>query len=203
MAKRFLRRIAKSLMVTLNLIVTVFFLISCLSPYVNPTTWSITGLAALAVPYLIFKLIFFIILSLTVKPVFVLIPLPSPAFGRAPLPGLASSGSGLGRGPPAVTAGTGPVRARQGVRVEMDEQGGLRGHAMFSGDADYAASWYAPGNGSQTSDQQPDWPTTISLSTEAFTRRAAGRRSVSDTAYGVVGDEAMARRVLEALVVTH
>jgi len=26
---------------------------------------------------------------------------------------------------------------------------------------------------------------------------------VSDTAYGVIGDEAIARRVLEALVVTH
>ena len=86
--------------------------------------------------------------------------------------------------------------------VWAHEQGRPRGHAMFVGDADYAASWYAPGNGSQTSDQQPDRPTTITLSTEAFTRRAAGRRSVSDTAYSVVGDEAIARRVTEALVVT-
>jgi hypothetical protein len=44
--------------------------------------------------------------------------------------------------------------------------------------------------------------TTISLSTEAFTRRAAGRRSVSDTPYSVVGDDAVARRVLDAFVVT-
>ena len=62
MAKRFLRRIAKSVMVTLNLIVTVFFLIACLSPYVNPSNWSITGFAGLAVPYLILTLILFIIL---------------------------------------------------------------------------------------------------------------------------------------------
>ena len=49
--------------------------------------------------------------------------------------------------------------------------------------------------------------TTISLSTEAFTRRAAGRRTVAetvgDTSYRVVGDEAVARRVVEGLVVTH
>jgi len=118
------------------------------------------------------------------------------------LPRLIAKGAGLEPGHPVVMDVTGPVVARQGVRVEVDEQGRPRGHAMFVGDADYAASWYAPGNGSQTSDQQPDWPTAISLSTEAFTRRAAGRRSVSDTAYSVVGDEAIARRVMEALVVT-
>ena len=118
------------------------------------------------------------------------------------LPRLIAKGAGLEPGHPVVIDVTGPVVARQGVRVEVDEQGRPRGHVMFVGDEDYAASWYAPGNGSQTSDQQPDWPTTISLSTEAFTRRAAGRRSVSDTAYSVVGDEAIARRVMEALVVT-
>ena len=86
--------------------------------------------------------------------------------------------------------GPGPaVTARQGVRVELDDQGRLRGHAM-------------------TAATPPDRPTTtISLSTEAFTRQAAGRRPVSDTvsdpAYRVVGDQAIARRVMEALVVTH
>jgi hypothetical protein len=44
--------------------------------------------------------------------------------------------------------------------------------------------------------------TTIRLSTEAFTRRAAGRRTVSDTAYDVVGDPAVALRTLDAFVVT-
>jgi uncharacterized protein (TIGR03083 family) len=101
------------------------------------------------------------------------------------LPRLVAKGAGLEPGHSVVIDVTGPLVARQGVRVEVDEQGRLRGHEV-------------------TADPPPDGPTTtISLSTEAFTRRAAGRRTVSDTAYGVVGDEAIARRVLEALVVTH
>jgi len=100
------------------------------------------------------------------------------------LPRLIAKGAGLEPGHVVVIDVNGPIVARQGVRVEMDEQGRPRGHAM-------------------PADRQPDGATTISLSTEAFTRRAAGRRSVSDTAYSMVGDEAIARRVLEALVVTH
>jgi hypothetical protein len=74
--------------------------------------------------------------------------------------------------------------ARQGFLVELDEQGRPCGRAI--------------------SDRLPDRPTTtIRLSTEAFTRRAAGRRSVRDTAYSMVGDDAIARGVLEALVITH
>jgi uncharacterized protein (TIGR03083 family) len=100
--------------------------------------------------------------------------------------------------------GPGPaVTASQGIRVELDEQGRARGHAIpavevIAGDAG------ALTGGAQTTGAVPEGETTtISLSTEAFTRRAAGRRSVSDTAYDVIGDEAVARRVLEALVVTH
>jgi hypothetical protein len=79
---------------------------------------------------------------------------------------------------------TGPVLARMGFQVDLDEQDRPRGHAI--------------------SGQLPDSPaSTISLSTEAFTRRSAGRRSVAETTYRVVGDEAIARRVLGALVVTH
>lgn len=100
------------------------------------------------------------------------------------LPRLIAKGAGLEPGQIVVIDVTGPIVASQGLRVEMDEQGRPRGHAMLA-------------------DRQPDGATTISLSTEAFTRRAAGRRSVSDTAYSVVGDDATARRVLEALVVTH
>jgi uncharacterized protein (TIGR03083 family) len=118
------------------------------------------------------------------------------------LPKLVAKGAALEPGSEVVFDVTGPLVARQGVRVEKDEWGRLRGHPMFVGDADYAAGWYVPGEHAQTSDRAPDWPTTISLSTEAFTRRAAGRRPVSDTAYSVVGDEAIARRVMEALVVT-
>ena len=119
------------------------------------------------------------------------------------LPKLIAKGAGLEPGNFVVIDVTGPVVARPGVRVEVDEQGRTRGLAMFAGEADNAGAWYFTDDGSQTSEQQPDRTTTISLSTEAFTRRAAGRRSVSDTAYSVVGDDAIARRVLEALVVTH
>ena len=100
------------------------------------------------------------------------------------LPKLIAKGAGLEPGQAVIIDVTGPTAARQGVTVVADEQGRPRGHEM-------------------PADAPPDGATTISLSTEAFTRRAAGRRSVSDTAYSVVGDDAIARRVLEALVVTH
>jgi uncharacterized protein (TIGR03083 family) len=108
------------------------------------------------------------------------------------LPRLVAKDAGVEPGHVVVIDVTGPgsvVTAHEGVRVEVDEQGRTRGQVM-------------------TADPPPGRPTTtISLSTDAFTRRAAGRRSVndtvSDTEYGVVGDEAIARRVLEALVVTH
>jgi len=101
------------------------------------------------------------------------------------LPRLIAKGAGLEPGHVVVIDVTGLTAARQGARVEADEQGRPRGHAIPAGEA------------------LPDGATTITLSTEAFTRRAAGRRSVSDTAYSVDGDDAIARRVLEALVVTH
>jgi uncharacterized protein (TIGR03083 family) len=100
------------------------------------------------------------------------------------LPRLIVKGADLEPGHEVFIDVTGPIAARQGVWVEQDEQGRPRGHAL-------------PG------DSQPNGATTIGLSTEAFTRRAAGRRSVSDTEYSVVGDDAIARRVLEGLVVTH
>jgi uncharacterized protein (TIGR03083 family) len=89
------------------------------------------------------------------------------------------------------------VVARQRVQVELDQDGRPRGRAISAGEA------ILTGDSEETSEQALGHQTTVSLSVEAFTRRAAGRRSVSDTAYSVVGDEAIARRVLEALVVTH
>jgi len=119
------------------------------------------------------------------------------------LPRLIAKGAGLEPGHEVFIDVTGPIAARQGVRVEEDEQGQPRGHVMPDGDVPGVVSWFVPGESATTSGGPPDWPTTISLSTEAFTRRAAGRRSVSDTEYAVVGDEAIALRVLEGLVVTH
>jgi uncharacterized protein (TIGR03083 family) len=104
------------------------------------------------------------------------------------LPKLIARGAALEPGTTVVIDVTGPgsVTARLGVRVELDEQGQARGHEVPA-----------------VSAGQPGPLVTISLSTEAFTRRAAGRRPVSDTAYDVVGDADIARRVLEAMVATH
>ncbi len=100
------------------------------------------------------------------------------------LPKLIAKGAALEPGHPVVIEVTGPVSARLTVQVELDEQGRPRGQAVSGWPLDVPA-------------------TTVSLSTEAFMRRSAGRRSVSDTAYRVIGEEELARRVLEALVVTH
>src|ERR1035437_935779 len=100
------------------------------------------------------------------------------------LPKLIAKGAALEPGHPVVIEVTGSVSARLTVQVELDEQGRPRGQAVSGWPLDVPA-------------------TTVSLSTEAFMRRSAGRRSVSDTAYRVIGEEELARRVLEVLVVTH
>lgn len=86
---------------------------------------------------------------------------------------------------------TGPVIARTGVRVEQGEDGAASGHLMFSGGVDETGPIPAIGK-----------TTSIQLSTEAFTRRAAGRRSVEDLHYTVIGDEQVAADVLEQLACT-
>lgn len=68
MAKSIVRRVAKSVMVFLNLAVVILLLISCLTPYLNTAKWWLIGFTGLIVPYLILSLIFFIIFWLIVKP---------------------------------------------------------------------------------------------------------------------------------------
>lgn len=80
---------------------------------------------------------------------------------------------------------TGPVVGRAGVRVE-DHEGKPHGIPLFSGDAE---------------PHEDVVTTTITLSTDAATRRAAGRVSTQDTHHSVTGDEDVARRVLDALVI--
>lgn len=82
---------------------------------------------------------------------------------------------------------TGPVVARVGVRVVEGPDGQPFGEVLFSGSA-------------STRLEGP--MTTITLSTDALTRRAAGRRAVQQLHYTVVGDEGIARAVLEALPMT-
>ena len=86
---------------------------------------------------------------------------------------------------------TGPVVARTGVRVETSPDGEPVGHVMFAGGADETGP--IPVIGKTTS---------IQLSTDAFTRRAAGRRGVDDLHYTVIGDEDVARCVLDHFAVT-
>ncbi|WP_109472481.1 maleylpyruvate isomerase family mycothiol-dependent enzyme [Ornithinimicrobium cavernae] len=89
---------------------------------------------------------------------------------------------------------TGPVTARTGVRVSHDEAGAATYHQLFTGESESGMG--------EAVHSEDDPSTTISLSTEALTRRAAGRRPTHATAYSVVGDEELAERVLEALVLT-
>lgn len=109
----------------------------------------------------------------------------------AALPRLASRVAGIGAGHAVVLDVSGPVVARGGVRIITGEDGRPYGEALFSG------------HDRPEGEEQLD-VTSIHLTTDALTRRAAGRRPVDETHRSVTGDEEIARRVLEALVVvTH
>lgn len=86
---------------------------------------------------------------------------------------------------------TGPVVARAGVRVEKDEDGNSTGHEMFAGGADETGPIPVIGR-----------TTSIQLSTDAFTRRAAGRTATEDLHFTVLGDDSVAAAVLDNLVIT-
>ena len=109
----------------------------------------------------------------------------------AALPRIASRVAGIGAGHAVVLDVSGPVVARGGARIVTGDDGRPYGEALFSG------------NDRPDGEEQLD-VTSIHLSTDALTRRAAGRRPVDETHYTVTGDEEIARRLLEALVVvTH
>ncbi len=106
------------------------------------------------------------------------------------LPRVAARVAHIDRGHAVVIDVTGPVVARDGVRIVRGEDGRPYGEALYSG------------NDRPEGDEQLDL-TTIHLTTDALTRRAAGRRPVDEIRYSVSGDDAIARDVLEALVLTH
>src|SRR6478735_6622112 len=109
----------------------------------------------------------------------------------AALPRIASRVAGIGAGHAVVLDVSGPVVARGGVRIITGDDGRPYGEALFSG------------IDRPEGEEQLD-VTSIHLTTDALTRRAAGRRGVEEIHYTVTGDEEIARRVLEALVVvTH
>ena len=86
---------------------------------------------------------------------------------------------------------TGPVQARAGIRVERGDDGTPVGREMFSRGTDETGPIPAIGK-----------TTNIQMATEPFMRRAAGRQSVDELHYTVFGDDEIARKVLEALVIT-
>lgn len=129
------------------------------------------------------------------------------------LPRVVVKGAGLPVGQRVILDVTGPVHARTGVRVDLDERGRPWGYAMFTGDKPHISTTQTSTTQtgtpqtstaavSTTTEQSEEPTTSIALSTAAFTRRATGRQSVSETRYTVVGDEDIARRVMQALVVT-
>ena len=105
------------------------------------------------------------------------------------LPRIISRVAGIGPGHAVVVDVTGPVVAREGARVVTGEDERPYGEALFSGH-------HRP-----EGEDQLD-VTSIHLTTHALTRRAAGRRSTDEIHYTVTGDDEIARRVLDALVVT-
>lgn len=106
------------------------------------------------------------------------------------LPRIVARDAGVGTGQIVIFDVTGPVLARTGVRVESGADGRPRGTKMFTGEALVEAESHTD---SET--------TSITLSTDALTRRAAGRVSTTATTYQVIGNEDIARRVLDALVI--
>ena len=104
----------------------------------------------------------------------------------AALPRMVARDAGIEPGNVVIIDSTGPVMGRAGVWVEPGDEGKARGIPLFSGIAH---------------DGDPDDVfTTITLSTDCLTRRAAGRGRVEDVHFSVVGDEAVAHRVLEHIV---
>ena len=83
---------------------------------------------------------------------------------------------------------TGPVAGRVGARIVHDEHGSPSAVPLFSG---HGHTVHA---GEHT--------TTITLTTEAMTRRAAGRGDTDSIHYTVHGDPAIARRAMDALSFT-
>jgi uncharacterized protein (TIGR03083 family) len=103
------------------------------------------------------------------------------------LPRAVARRAGVAPGQAVVLDLTGPLVGRMGVRVEQGEDGRPHGVALFSG---------------ESSDAEVE-TTTISLSTDAFARRAAGRGGTDDVAWAVTtGSEEVARRVMDALPMT-
>ncbi|MGB5952962.1 MAG: maleylpyruvate isomerase family mycothiol-dependent enzyme [Ornithinimicrobium sp.] len=114
----------------------------------------------------------------------------------------------LPAGTTVILESTGPVTARVGVRMGRDSHDHVVAHSLFTGateaDEQDAGSDTPDDGGRAAEDTSADTNSavTISMTTDALTRRAAGRRSTQDTTYKVIGDEDTARAVLDVLAIT-
>lgn len=104
------------------------------------------------------------------------------------LPAIAAGAAGIEPGHAVVLDVTGPVLARGGARVLEDEDGNRRGEELFSGQ-------------DRPEGDEPSDVTTVQLTTEALTRRTAGRRTTDEIHHTITGDAAAGRRLLDALEV--
>lgn len=105
------------------------------------------------------------------------------------LPRVVAVEAGIRPGHAVIVDVTGPLVARDGVRVCLDAEDRPCAEPLFSGHDRH--------------DGEPEDVTTVHLTTEALTRRAAGRRSTEEITYSVTGDAKTARAVLDAFVVVH
>lgn len=125
----------------------------------------------------------------------------------------------LAAGTTVILESTGPVTARVGVRMGRDSEDQVIAHSLFTGsteadeaaeanDANQAGEGDEPSSADTAdavgagSGEDFGSTVTISMTTDALTRRAAGRRSTEDTAYKVQGEEQTARSILDVLVIT-
>ncbi|TWP37953.1 maleylpyruvate isomerase family mycothiol-dependent enzyme [Leekyejoonella antrihumi] len=111
-------------------------------------------------------------------------------------PGRAARRAGLEVGTVVIIESTGPVLAREGVRIIEGADGKPYAESLFSG-----VSHEAPAT-SAVAPEIVESATSIRLSTDALTRRGAGRVPTQELHYTVDGDEDVARKVLDALVIT-
>jgi endonuclease/exonuclease/phosphatase family metal-dependent hydrolase len=86
MAKTIFRRAAKTFFITLNVIISLLFVIACLAPWNNPDRCWPTGFTGLIAPYLLLLLLVFVIFWLLAKPRLVWIPLITLAAGWQQVP---------------------------------------------------------------------------------------------------------------------
>ncbi|MGB5937704.1 MAG: maleylpyruvate isomerase family mycothiol-dependent enzyme [Ornithinimicrobium sp.] len=106
-----------------------------------------------------------------------------------------------------IVESTGPVTARVGVRMGRDNDDAVVAHSLFTGsieadESDTATAGEHAGDIGVDAGEELSSTVTISMTTDALTRRSAGRRTTGDTTYKVVGDEETARAVLDVLVIT-